>query len=226
MTVPSGARGSGSGGVDSPRTFSQAARGFVRFSSPRILSALMVLSIGFRASLGGFSLGDAAVVAGLLAWWPLQEWLLHVHVLHFRPRKLLGYTFDPLNARKHRRHHARPDVLPILFIPVATSATVWPLLVLGWYLAMPSTVLAATGVAAFSVLAWHYEWCHYLAHIRYTPEIGFYQRLCRHHQLHHFKNENYWFGVSMNAADKVLGTCPDRSEVSKSETARTLGISA
>jgi len=51
-----------------------------------------------------------------------------------------------------------------------------------------------------------------------------YQGLIRNHRLHHFKNEHYWYGVSMLAADRPLRTAPDPESVERSETARTLGI--
>jgi hypothetical protein len=38
------------------------------------------------------------------------------------------------------------------------------------------------------------------------------------------QDEHFWFGVSSDAADRVLGTSPEQSGVAKSETVRTLGI--
>ena len=65
---------------------------------------------------------------------------------------------------------------------------------------------------------------HYLVHTRYTPRSARYQRLWRNHRLHHFKNEHYWFGVTMLSADRLLRTAPDPESVERSETARTLGV--
>jgi sterol desaturase/sphingolipid hydroxylase (fatty acid hydroxylase superfamily) len=64
---------------------------------------------------------------------------------------------------------------------------------------------------------------HFLCHTRYWPKSARYRRLVRNHRLHHFKNEHYWFGVSSDAADRVLGTNPDHRAVPKSETVKTLG---
>ena len=50
------------------------------------------------------------------------------------------------------------------------------------------------------------------------------QALIRNHRLHHFKNEHYWYGVSMLAADRPLRTSPDPESVERSDTARTLGV--
>ena len=53
-----------------------------------------------------------------------------------------------------------------------------------------------------------------------------YRYVWRAHRNHHFRNEHYWFGVTMHLADHVLGTFPERSAVEVSPTVRTLGIEA
>ncbi|MDX2168661.1 MAG: fatty acid hydroxylase family protein, partial [Deltaproteobacteria bacterium] len=50
-----------------------------------------------------------------------------------------------------------------------------------------------------------------------------YQRLWRNHRLHHFKNEHYWFGVTMLSGDRLLRTAPAVKDVETSPTARNLG---
>jgi sterol desaturase/sphingolipid hydroxylase (fatty acid hydroxylase superfamily) len=40
--------------------------------------------------------------------------------------------------------------------------------------------------------------------------------------LHHFKNENYWFGVSTPFVDVLFGTLKDEKNVETSQTARDL----
>jgi sterol desaturase/sphingolipid hydroxylase (fatty acid hydroxylase superfamily) len=46
----------------------------------------------------------------------------------------------------------------------------------------------------------------------------------RAHRLHHFRNEHYWFGVTMHLGDRVLRTYPAKDAVPPSATARTLGM--
>ena len=42
-------------------------------------------------------------------------------------------------------------------------------------------------------------------------------------RLHHYRNENYWLGVSSNTGDRLLRTLPKhKTDVPLSETARTL----
>ena len=72
-----------------------------------------------------------------------------------------------------------------------------------------------------------YEWVHFLIHTDYKPKTAAYRRLYKSHRLHHFRNENYWFGVSRLAADKVLNTSPERDDVPMSPTVKALhGIPA
>ena len=85
---------------------------------------------------------------------------------------------------------------------------------IGWWL---------SGVLAGFAILFSYEWCHFLIHSPYRPRGRYYRTIWRNHRLHHFKNENYWFGVTSNLGDVVLGTNPERSVVSKSPTARSLG---
>jgi hypothetical protein len=70
----------------------------------------------------------------------------------------------------------------------------------------------------------HYEWVHLLVHSRYRPRSRYYSRLAKNHRLHHFRNESYWLGVTIDTGDRLARTLPaDRSAVPLSETARTLG---
>jgi sterol desaturase/sphingolipid hydroxylase (fatty acid hydroxylase superfamily) len=73
------------------------------------------------------------------------------------------------------------------------------------------------------VLVLGYEWCHYLIHTDYKPKTRIYKVIWRHHRLHHYKNEHYWFTVvSANTADRVLRTSPDPATVPTSPTAKNL----
>jgi sterol desaturase/sphingolipid hydroxylase (fatty acid hydroxylase superfamily) len=51
-----------------------------------------------------------------------------------------------------------------------------------------------------------------------------YRGIWRAHRLHHYRNEQYWFGVTMHLADHVLRTYPEKDAVPASATARTLGV--
>jgi len=209
-----------------PRSFLPAVALFLRHFSPVVLVSSATLALAWRISLGAWSWWDAAIVLALWALWPLQEWLIHVFILHFVPKTILGVKLDPLNAQKHRAHHREPNRIELVFVPWFSVATALPPLAVGAVLLIPSLPLAATLIAGYLVFAAHYEWAHYLAHIPYTPSLNYYRRICKMHTLHHFRNENYWFGVSRTLGDVVLRTDPDPRQTPMSETVRSLGIEA
>jgi sterol desaturase/sphingolipid hydroxylase (fatty acid hydroxylase superfamily) len=200
---------------------SAAAREFVRHLTPWLLAAAVLGTWAWRLTLGAWNLADLAVVAGYLALFPFIEWVLHTSLLHWRPRRLGPVTLDPLVARKHREHHADPDDLELVFIPVSALLTGAAVIgVVAWLLPAP---LGATFAAVAVSLGLVYEWVHYLVHTDYRPRSAPYRAVWRHHRLHHYKNERYWFTVTTtNTADRLLGTQPAPNEVPTSPTARDL----
>jgi sterol desaturase/sphingolipid hydroxylase (fatty acid hydroxylase superfamily) len=65
--------------------------------------------------------------------------------------------------------------------------------------------LGATFAAIAVSLGLVYEWVHYLVHTDYRPRTAPYRAIWRHHRLHHYKNEHYWFTVTTtNTADRLL----------------------
>lgn len=208
--------------ADSPDTIGRALPIFLAHGSPRVLLVAVFLAIGYRLSLGGWSWWDIAPIAGILAFWPIQEWLIHVNILHYRPIRFLGRIWDFRVPRSHREHHADPWNYKILFIPMHSYLYSLPILVGLWYLVTPTPQLAWTGIAAHVLLALHYEWIHYLVHTRVRPKTRFYQHLWDNHRLHHFKNERYWFGVTRTEADWLLRTQPSPRDVATSAKCRDL----
>src|SRR5690606_13704182 len=142
------------------------------------------VTLGVRLALDGFSWWDLAIVAGIVAFWPLQEWLIHVFILHYKPITLFGRTIDFPVPRSHRRHHRDPWNIDILFIPSHVFLYAIPLEFFLWITLAPTLELAFTGLATFFLLTLHYEWVHYLVHTRYRPKSWLYDRLWRNHRLH------------------------------------------
>ncbi len=207
---------------DSPRRLREALGLFLRFGSPRLLLALLGVALAVRLALGGLGAWDLLPVAGLLLLWPLNEWLIHVFILHAKPLRVLGRNIDFELPRKHREHHRDPWRLDLIFIPMGAFVYSLPLLGLLWFAVTPNAALACTGIAAHLALALHYEWVHFLVHTRVVPRTRYYQRLWKNHRRHHFKNEHYWFGVTMLSGDRLLRTGPAHEAVPTSATARTL----
>jgi sterol desaturase/sphingolipid hydroxylase (fatty acid hydroxylase superfamily) len=67
-----------------------------------------------------------------------------------------------------------------------------------------------------------YEWKHYVAHRPIKPITKVGRRIKKLHILHHFKNENFWYGVSTPIFDGIFGTLKDEKEVVTSNTAKAL----
>ena len=196
---------------------------FARFGSPRIIVALLLAAVAGRVAIGGWSWWDLLGPAVVVAAQPFTEWTIHVFLLHFRPRTIGRVRIDPLVSRKHRAHHADPKDLPLVFIPLPALASLVAGIAAVCLAALPLERGLTTLVAALAVLA-TYEWTHFLIHSTYRPRHALYRYVWRAHRNHHFRNEHYWFGVTIHVADHVLGTFPERTAVPVSPTARTLGV--
>lgn len=220
------------GRPDGRVTLLDCARAFARFRSPRVLAAFFVVFVVARIAVGDWSWLDLAAAALLVASQPFTEWLIHVGLLHSKPRKLGPWTIDLPTARMHRWHHREPTLLEAVLIPGSLIAGfLLPVVLVMWLLSWPWALLGASHLGVWLtlmivsvLLTAAYEWSHFLIHTPYRPRSRYYRTIWRSHRLHHFKNEHYWFGVSSDAADRVLGTNPDHRAVPKSETAKTLGV--
>ncbi len=201
----------------------EAGRTFVRHPSPWMIGGTVIGAAVARALAGDLRWTDALVPVVLLAAMPFVEWVIHVLVLHWKPRRVGPVALDPLLARKHRAHHADPRAIPLVFIPWQALLWVLPSLALAALVAFPRIGLGLTFLVTVTALLSVYEWTHYLLHSDYRPRSKAYRAIWRNHRLHHYKSEHYWFTVTTaGIADRVLGTYPDPSEVETSPTVRAL----
>jgi hypothetical protein len=196
---------------------------FARHPTPWAIAGFFVAFVAARAFLGPPRWSDVAVVATFLAVEPLIEWVVHAWVLHARPWRVLGRTFELSATRGHRRHHEDPLDLDLVFVPGWVLVWFAPVLALALFLVLRPAHLAATALASGAAVLLAYEWTHYLIHTSYRPRRRYYRHLWRHHRLHHYRNEGYWFGVTTALGDVLLGTCPRGADVEVSATVRTLG---
>lgn len=196
---------------------------FRRYPSPWLLFAAFVCSVAARGAVGGVHVSDGVLVLAILVSFPVVEWLIHVCILHWRPRRILGRTIDSLLARKHREHHGDPRDVPLIFIPWQVFIWLLPLEVLIAVGVFPKLYLGLTYLVVVTAIGLGYEWTHFLIHSDYRPRSSAYKAIWRNHRLHHYKNEHYWFNVTTTGtADRVLGTYPDSAEVETSKTAKNL----
>ncbi len=196
---------------------------FCRHASPRVIGTILVAALTSRIVVGDWQFTDALVPLAMVALFPFFEWVIHVFVLHWRPKRVGRLVIDPLLAREHRRHHSAPRDIPLVFIPWKVQLWAAPLAIAVALLAFSRLGLGLTFLLSLMTLGLAYEWCHYLVHTDYKPKTLVYRAIWRNHRQHHFKNEHYWFTVtSSGTADRVLGTYPDIATVKTSQTAKNL----
>lgn len=208
-------------------TLLDALDGFRRYPSPWLLGAALTAAVVARVVVGDWQPTDALLPIVMAAVFPFFEWVIHVVVLHWRPRSVAGLTVDPLLARKHRDHHIDPRDVGLVLIPLQSliGALVSAVAIAVWL--FPRTALGLTFLVVILAFGLVYEWTHYLVHTDYKPRRAVYRAIWRNHRLHHFKNEHYWFAVtSPGTADRMLRTYPDPATVATSPTAKNLHAAA
>lgn len=200
-----------------------AWRSFWRAPSPWLISAFLVAALAARVVTGRGSWWELAIPVALVALFPVIEWVIHVVILHWRPRQVGPVRIDSLLAREHRAHHADPRDIPLVFIPWRALAWLLPAYVLVAWLATPTTTSMLSLLASVYGIKLGYEWTHYLVHSDYRPRSAWFRSVWRNHRLHHYKNEHYWFTVTTaGTADRLFGTYPAPASVQTSPTVRTL----
>jgi len=205
---------------DTPSTLKEAVSVFFSHWSPRDLMLGLAIATTVRVALASWSLADVLLPAAVVLAWPLLEWLVHIHLLHFKPRTVLGIRVDPMNAQRHRAHHLDPWRYQRAFIPV--PSLIFIQLAMLSLAAITPWLAIWTTAAMITALGMHYEWVHYLCHIRYCPRSHRYRTLVQNHRRHHFKSEKHWLGVSMLSGDLLMGTAGEPGEVAHSPTVRTI----
>ena len=89
-----------------------------------MIGATLVAALTARIIVGDWQITDAVVPVVMVALFPFFEWIIHVFILHWRPKHLGRLTIDPLLAREHRAHHVDPRNMPLIFIPWKVAAVV------------------------------------------------------------------------------------------------------
>jgi hypothetical protein len=199
------------------------ARQFLRLDCPRLLTILVAMAWAVRLTVGQWTAWDALAGLGIVAFWPIQEWIIHVFLLHLKPFSWYGWRIDPIVARNHRNHHLNPWHAELGITPAHIIWFYLSALPAAWLLMLPAPV-ALTGIAVYFSLVLNYEWIHYLIHTSSAPKSRISKRLWRNHRLHHFKNEHFWYGVTMLTGDRLLQTQPPANKTPRSETCLTLGV--
>ncbi|MFD1738955.1 sterol desaturase family protein [Bacillus salitolerans] len=159
------------------------------------------------------------ILLGILLY-IVSEYTTHRFFFHMKAPK--NKLFLKFMKRIHYDHHDDPDDVKLLFLPIWYSLPQLGILV-GIVTLLTDHI--SYGLAVFigsATTLLYYEWSHFVAHHPIQPKTVFGKWMKKLHLLHHYKNENYWYGVTNPSMDYLFGTMKDGKEVSKSDTARKL----
>ncbi len=212
------------------RTRREAFAVFRHWASPRVIVTGIAMVTAIRILVGEWSWWDLLAVGIVLALTPFTEWVIHLHLLHGDPVTIRGVTLD--NGIGHRQHHGDPSRVEFILLRGIDAAVFQPMiaaLVVSvtvpamWLAGAPIVAPTITAVLAAFLKLLEYEWDHFFFHTACRPRTRWYRRLKRNHRLHHWRNEHYWLGVTVNLGDRMLRTYPKhKTDVPLSPTARTL----
>src|SRR3984885_15251838 len=137
---------------------------FLRHGSNAWLAlGLAVLVAAFAAE--GFPFSLFWLVTGALTFY-VSEYGFHRFAFHTEPSRFA--FIRKLQHRLHYDHHAEPDRLDLLFLPVWFLVPNLALTALGFGIIFGWSV-AASAMCGVMLAIFHYEWVHYVAHIPYQP---------------------------------------------------------
>ena len=122
------------------------------------------------SSVGGGSWWELLIPAALIALFPVIEWVIHVAILHWRPRTL-GPVDHRLAAGPQPPRAPRRPARPAAGLhPLAGAGLAAAGVRRGRLLAMPTASARADRCWCRSTaLMFGYEWTHYLVHSDYRP---------------------------------------------------------
>jgi hypothetical protein len=192
---------------------------FFLFPDICIMSAIFLISIAFLIPKLT-TLGPWIVLLIGMATYATGEYFTHRFLFHMRTPK--NPFFLKLLKRLHYDHHSNPNDLHLLFLPVWYSLPNIVIVGAIAYLISTSFVITNAFISGIIFFLLFYEWKHYIAHRPITPLSQWGRWMKKVHLWHHFKNENYWYGVTNLVFDYALGTFEEYNNVKLSETARNL----
>lgn len=192
---------------------------FLFFPDISVLIILILTGVGISLFIEVTWLVFLFFITGMVTF-ALSEYFTHRFFFHIKaPKNPLLLRFM---KRIHYDHHADPNNLKLLFLPLWYSLPGFFVLSYLFYLISNSvnlTIAFGTGLLTMLLV---YEWKHYVAHRPIKPKTKFGRWVKKVHILHHYKNENYWYGVSTPFADFLFGTFKDEKNVETSRTAKAL----
>lgn len=160
-----------------------------------------------------------AIIAGII-FYTINEYVTHRFLFHLKPPK--NPFLLKMLKRLHYDHHVYPNDLKLLFLPVWYSLPGFTIYLCIIYGITSNIIVTLSFGIGMIIMLLVYEWKHYIAHRPIRPLTPYGRWLKKQHILHHYKNENYWFGVSNPVYDFLFKTYKEGKDVETSETARNL----
>lgn len=155
---------------------------------------------------------------------PFVEWLLHIFLLHDKPRRIGPWTFDTVVAKDHRAHHLDPRDVRLIFIPnrwlIYINLVIFAIYLFNYIHFDPVT--AAVVATTQFIIALTYEWTHFWIHQDVVAFNTYAKLIKRNHRNHHYRNSTYWLGVTSDVADRVFRTAPPYKSIEPVEYAKDL----
>ncbi|WP_226644401.1 sterol desaturase family protein [Mesobacillus subterraneus] len=192
---------------------------FIFFPDISILIVLILTGFGTSLLRGITWFMILFFLIGMIAF-AFSEYFTHRFFFHIKaPENPLFLRFM---KRIHYDHHADPNNLKLLFLPLWYSLPGFLVLsYLVYFISNSFNLSIAFGTGLMTMLL-VYEWKHYVAHRPIKPKTKFGRWVKKVHILHHYKNENFWYGVSTPFADFLFGTFKDEKIVETSSTVKEL----
>ncbi|KQL33777.1 fatty acid hydroxylase [Bacillus sp. FJAT-25509] len=175
----------------------------------------IIYSIGFH-----FSWFTVLIFIIGIIFFMFSEYVTHRFIFHIKAPK--NKLFLKFMKRIHYDHHTYPDDLKLLFLPIWYSIPNLGSLCIIYFLISRNLIQTIAFGSGLVFMLLVYEWKHYVAHRPIKPLTKVGRQIKKLHILHHFKNENFWYGVSTPIFDGIFGTLKDEKEVVTSNTAKAL----
>lgn len=151
----------------------------------------------FEASIG-VGMFILLLASGLFVW-TFVEYIMHRFVFHYVPKQKWALR---LHFIFHGVHHDYPNDLKRLVLPPSASIP----LALGFYFLF-NAILPPTYVYAFfpAFIGGYlvYDMTHYAIH-HFNFKSGIWQKIKKHHMLHHYQDPTRGYGVSSSLWDNIF----------------------
>ncbi len=192
---------------------------FLFFPDILIMSLIFLISFSFMVPHMTSIVAWVAFILGM-AGYTAVEYTTHRFLFHIKTPKN-AFLLKAIK-RLHYDHHSDPNNLHLLFLPVWYSMPNILIVAGILYLITGSLIITNAAITGVILFLLYYEWVHYIAHRPFQPLTPWGRWIKKVHLWHHFKNENYWYGVTNPVYDVLLGTFKDQKEVETSKTAKNL----